>query len=465
MAGHHTEMPPPAEVAAEQDMFLAERGLMAPPEHVATRSAGSLISEADVAYWHEHGYLRVPGVFGADELVALEEDFEWLVADWASDGAGWQGPWRKVASPLLRVVACLRYVLLLTLPPRPRLPLLSVPLTFLSRCLKVLMDEQTEQKSKLVAMHDLHHYSDNWMKAITKPAVGEFIGRLIGPNVEVHHSTMHIKPSETGHPFPMHQDQPFCKKKTYKINTEHHFITSLSSRWKNRSTLSCAAPPHSTHAALSRLRALALRASVLILRGSFSDAHEDLRYACALIHLDDTCHENGEIRFLDGSHRNGYIKHITAADDGVSTPHLPTDKFKHADTSAVPVRGCAAFQKRPPARADVLAAVRCSQLVSAHGVCERENALVRLRVRGKTAALGLGSHRVTLLLAGKARGHRDVQLVSLRSRLRSRLYSTCQWPGKQADGPARCRCTVHGSYINQTASDRRMVRVCHRDPY
>jgi hypothetical protein len=32
------------------------------------------------------------------------------------------------------------------------------------------------------------------------------------------------------------------------------------------------------------------------------------------------------------SHKNGYIKHITADDDGVSTPHLPTDRFKHADT-------------------------------------------------------------------------------------------------------------------------------------
>lgn len=65
-------------------------------------------------------------------------------------------------------------------------------------------------------------------------------------------------------------------------------------------------------------------------------AHEDLRYACALVHLDDTYHENGEIRFLDGSHKKGYIKHITSADDGFSTPHLPTDRFKHADTSAVP---------------------------------------------------------------------------------------------------------------------------------
>ena len=48
-------------------------------------------------------------------------------------------------------------------------------------------------------------YSESWMAAITQPRLGAALGRLIGPDVEVHHSTMHIKPPETGHPFPMHQ--------------------------------------------------------------------------------------------------------------------------------------------------------------------------------------------------------------------------------------------------------------------
>jgi phytanoyl-CoA hydroxylase len=164
-----------AEEFAEQDMRLAERGKMAPPEHVATRDGPSLISAPDVEFWWEHGYLRIPQVFSAEEMDALTHDFEWLVADWASDSAGWQGPWRKV-----------------------------------------LMDEKTEENSKLIAMHDLHHYSTAWMQAITKPSLGEALGKMIGGpefgtsddgNVEVHHSTMHIKPPETGHPFPMHQDQ------------------------------------------------------------------------------------------------------------------------------------------------------------------------------------------------------------------------------------------------------------------
>ena len=160
-----------SDVYAEQDMRLAARGKIAPDGHIATRALdGSLISDQDVAFWHEHGYLRIPAVYTPQELEALEQDFEWLVSDWASDSAGWQGPWRKV-----------------------------------------LMDEKTEERSKLIAMHDLHHYSQAWMAAVSKPSVGEALSKMIGPNVEVHHSTMHIKPSETGHPFPMHQDQPFCE--------------------------------------------------------------------------------------------------------------------------------------------------------------------------------------------------------------------------------------------------------------
>jgi hypothetical protein len=27
---------------------------------------------------------------------ALEEDLEWMVAEWASAESGWSGPWRKV---------------------------------------------------------------------------------------------------------------------------------------------------------------------------------------------------------------------------------------------------------------------------------------------------------------------------------------------------------------------------------
>ena len=57
------------------------------------------------------------------------------------------------------------------------------------------------------------------------------------------------------------------------------------------------------------------------------------------MHLDDTCHENGEIRFLAGSHKKGFLEHITELEDGTGcTPHLPTDAYHLEDTVAVPAK-------------------------------------------------------------------------------------------------------------------------------
>ena len=102
------------------------------------------------------------------------------------------------------------------------------------------------------------------MRAVTKPNLVGAIADLIGPDVELHHSTMHIKPPQTGHPFPMHQDHPFY-------------------------------------------------------------AHSDGRYVDTLVHLDDTNADNGEIRYLRGSHKNGALQHVTETDDGPCSPQ-PADR-------------------------------------------------------------------------------------------------------------------------------------------
>ena len=100
---------------------------------------------------------------------------------------------------------------------------------------------------------------------------------LIGPNVELHHSTLHAKPPETGHPFPMHQDWAFYQ-------------------------------------------------------------HENDRYVDVLVHLDDTDDNNGSIRFLDGSHKLSALEHIVRTEDGSCTPHLPTGDYSLEDTVAVPAK-------------------------------------------------------------------------------------------------------------------------------
>ena len=196
----------------------------------------TVLSDERIAFYHENGFLHIPEIFTPEETAELSDQMDRLVEDWAFTSPGWNGPWR------------LAY-----------------------------MDPETEAKSKLTAMHDLHFYSQAWSRAVTNPRLVEALSQLLGPNVELHHTTLHIKPPQTGHPFPLHQDNPFY-------------------------------------------------------------GHHDGRYIDVLVHLDDTCHENGEIRFLAGSHKSGHLQHITETEEGPCAPHLPTNEYNLADTVPVPAR-------------------------------------------------------------------------------------------------------------------------------
>ena len=225
-----------------------------------------VLSGEQVAFYHEHGYLHVPAMFTEQETDELSEHLNWLIDTWAIKDQGWTGPWRK------------NY-----------------------------MDAETEKKSQLIALHDLQYYSDAWARAVTKRKLSTAMADLLGPVVELHHSTLHVKPPETGHPFPMHQDWAFYK-------------------------------------------------------------HRDGRYVDVLVHLDDTRHENGEIRFLAGSHKQGALEHVTQDEQGKGcTPHLPLQTYRLKDTVPVPAR-----------RGDVV----CFNIFTVHGsyinTTDRARRLVRI---------------------------------------------------------------------------------------
>lgn len=195
-----------------------------------------MLSRDQIDFYNENGFLHIPQVFSKTETDELSDELDRLVADWAFTSPGWSGPWRHA-----------------------------------------YMDPATEKKSKLTAMHDLHFYSSAWCRGLNNPRLVEAMTDLLGPNVELHHSTLHIKPPQSGHPFPLHQDNPFYE-------------------------------------------------------------HSDGRYVDVLVHLDDTFHENGEIRFLSGSQKLGAIKHVTETADGPCTPHLPFEEWKLEDTVPVPAK-------------------------------------------------------------------------------------------------------------------------------
>jgi hypothetical protein len=213
---------------------------MATETLVSTTANGTAVqsgplSQADIDFYHENGFLRIPAVFTPAESHAQADDLDRLAREWATVDKRWSGPWRKV-----------------------------------------YMDEETEKKASLEAMHELHFYSQPWLAAVSNPKLVACLVQLLGPDIELHHSVMHNKPPG-GQPFPMHQDHPFYP-------------------------------------------------------------HDDGRYLDVLVHLDDTCHDNGEIRFLAGSHRQGPLEHILGTEEVPSAPHLPTDRYRLADSVAVPAR-------------------------------------------------------------------------------------------------------------------------------
>ncbi|MEX0776530.1 MAG: phytanoyl-CoA dioxygenase family protein [Phycisphaeraceae bacterium] len=196
-----------------------------------------MLTQAQMDHYHDKGWLHIPEIFPPAQLAAMQRDLDWMINAWADRSVGWTGAWRK------------KY-----------------------------MDAETEKKSQLVAMHDLQFYSQAWLGAVTNDRLCNAMAQLLGDCVELHHTTMHVKPPETGHPFPMHQDWAFYE-------------------------------------------------------------HVDGRYIDVLVHLDNTQHENGEIRFLSGSHKKGALDHIRQNEDGTPcTPYLPLDEYRLDDTEPVPAK-------------------------------------------------------------------------------------------------------------------------------
>jgi ectoine hydroxylase-related dioxygenase (phytanoyl-CoA dioxygenase family) len=65
------------------------------------------------------------------------------------------------------------------------------------------------QDTKLLHSHDVQFHSAAFARLIVDPRVMKVAQDIIGPNVQLHHTKMFIKPPEKGSPFPLHQDKPF----------------------------------------------------------------------------------------------------------------------------------------------------------------------------------------------------------------------------------------------------------------
>jgi phytanoyl-CoA hydroxylase len=115
-----------------------------------------------------------------------------------------------------------------------------------------------DKETVLKGFHNVQYHDAAFLRAATHPRMVELLTQLIGPNVQLHHTKMLVKPPEKGAPFPMHQDYPYF--------------------------------PHAQHTVVA-----------------------------ASVHLDDTNEENGCLRVVPGSHRLGPLEPTGESND-LDTP-------------------------------------------------------------------------------------------------------------------------------------------------
>ena len=120
-------------------------------------------------------------------------------------------------------------------------------------------------KTALQHCHDVQFYSAAFSRLLVDERFASAAASIIGPNVQLHHTKMFIKPPEKGSPFPMHQDCPYF--------------------------------PHENHSMIA-----------------------------AIIHFDDAPVEKGCVRVVPGSHKLGLLPHIGEGGWHLSPEEYPVEK-------------------------------------------------------------------------------------------------------------------------------------------
>ena len=127
--------------------------------------------------------------------------------------------------------------------------------------------------TQLLHCHDVQFQSAAFTRMLVNERFTEAASDIIGPNVQLHHTKMFIKPPEKGSPFPMHQDSPFF--------------------------------PHENHSMIA-----------------------------AIIHFDDAPVERGCVRVVPGSHKLGMLPHIATGSWHLSPEEYPVSEAVPAEAKA-----------------------------------------------------------------------------------------------------------------------------------
>ena len=79
-------------------------------------------------------------------------------------------------------------------------------------------NEDAAKKTVIYHCHDVQFYAASFTRMVYDSRLTTLMADLIGPNVQLHHTKMFIKPPEKGSPFPMHQDYPYFPHQNHTMS-------------------------------------------------------------------------------------------------------------------------------------------------------------------------------------------------------------------------------------------------------
>ena len=131
------------------------------------RTMPTSLTSAQLAGYHEQGYVHVPGLLSPDEAAAFRADVHAIAERQGSNDATW--------------------------------------------------DSMKGAGTSITHCHDLQFRSAAFTRLLVDKRLVGIARSIIGPNVQLHHTKMFIKPPEKGSPFPMHQDFPYFPHRDHSM--------------------------------------------------------------------------------------------------------------------------------------------------------------------------------------------------------------------------------------------------------
>lgn len=131
-----------------------------------------MLAPGQIQFYKDNGYLLVEKVFTPEEIEVCSRETDAMFERVQQSGrrleATWGGKWREAQIP-------------------------------------------TEElgKTSVLSIHNMQYHSAVFTRMLVHPKLTEVVADLIGPNVQLHHTKLHVKPPEKGSPFPLHQDYDY----------------------------------------------------------------------------------------------------------------------------------------------------------------------------------------------------------------------------------------------------------------